>query len=138
MAVWDALVAPVVPPKGKRGERHRMEPRKKKPPRARLACEALVVIHNPWGLSPGQANTLEALHRGGTQTTAAEAMGLNRKTINMHMQRAREKMKVHSAQQAIRLWAHFRLFGDPVAQKEKANYALICALAVRPRVMRRA
>lgn len=62
---------------------------------------------NPWGLTPGQCETLAAMVECGANEEAAEKLGLSPKTVSMQLERAMDRMGVTKRLLAVLAWDRF-------------------------------
>lgn len=74
----------------------------------------MIVTTNPWGLAPRECEVLQILASTGEGSSkrVAALMGISHRTVEVYVQRARERMKVATRLQAVLLWD--RTYGQRV------------------------
>lgn len=111
MNVFTALERPIVDrpgdpiPQPKRPARPRYTP-VERPTREPLDPD---LVANPWGLADMQCRVLQLLVAGKSRSEAAAVLGISVKTVDVHIERARERMGVPSTlQAALKFDRHYR------------------------------
>lgn len=66
---------------------------------------------NPWGLTPRQAETMDALCRTGCHKLVARELGIGLKTVETNMWRVHEKIPGANRVQRILAWDRWRRGG---------------------------
>jgi len=74
------------------------------PARTSPAATEMRGISNPWGLTGREAASLDAVIQHGRAKTAAQAMGISHRTIELYFRSGRKKMGVTSLVSAAVLW----------------------------------
>ena len=79
-------------------------------------------MSNPWGLTPREAEVMNALVRLGTRKAVGRELGIAEKTIDVHARNVRDKMGERFQRAALLKWhewaARGRVDDNPVLQVE--------------------
>jgi DNA-binding CsgD family transcriptional regulator len=62
---------------------------------------------NPWNLSAHQEAAIAAMARTGCQKKTADELGISSRSVEGHMQRARDKIGVRNTMLAVLEWDRF-------------------------------
>lgn len=77
---------------------------------------------NPWKLTDRQREIMEYMGRGLTRGEVAVALGISAKTLDIHLLRIRERMRVTTTSAAIHRWLQ-RLKDGSFEEVRRANEA---------------
>lgn len=90
-------------------------PKREFPPPLELPC-----VTNPWGLTPMRCEVLRRVVLGESAKEIGAALGRSHKTVEVHFERTKERMKARNLLHAALMWdRHFRpqpvVFNFPVS-----------------------
>lgn len=84
------------------------EPEPPRAPRVMPSPNHLPVVDNPWGLTPTQCEVMRRVVDGEKAKEIGDALCRSHKTVEVHFERAKEKMGARSILHAAVMWArHF-------------------------------
>lgn len=75
---------------------------------------------NPWGLTPREADAMDALIQAGNYKRGCDLIGVGQKTFEVHIGQAKAKMGSRNAVHHVLLWDRWRREGTHVRHSEPA------------------
>lgn len=86
---------------------------------------------NRWGLSAQQFTAIALIAQGASRSRISKELGITGKTLNSHLQRVRDKMLVHTTDEAVMVWMRDNLYNDLQQRCKRANQVLLFNLRRR-------
>lgn len=96
-----------------------------KPRDTALVNSHIATAVNPWKLTQHQYVVVAMLSQGATRRAVADELHICYKTLNVHLGRVREKMRVRSLEEAVAEWLRVNMYHTLEQHRQQANETLL-------------